>query len=153
MKGYDPQKAAQVWERVQGQKREPERQPGDELPALIMAAQTAAMTFAHLARQASVKEAAVLQRLAREEQAHAACLKGMYILMTGKKPEVRTPPVEKETRETALRRCYGEQMRSMRACEARREDGEYGHVFARLAQQEREHCCALLELIGSLGKK
>ena len=37
--------------------------------------------------------------------------------------------------------------------EAKASDPEYGHVYARLADQEREHCMALLGVIGSLGKK
>ena len=45
------------------------------------------------------------------------------------------------------------EMRSLKEYEARADDPEYGHVFARIAQQEREHCMALLGLIGSLGGK
>ena len=44
-------------------------------------------------------------------------------------------------------------MRSLKEYEALMDDPEYGHVFARLAEQEREHCRTLLEMIGGLRKK
>jgi len=43
-------------------------------------------------------------------------------------------------------------MHTLAAYEQRSADREYGPVFARLAQQEREHCRMVLELIGNLQK-
>lgn len=150
MNTYDPQKAARVWQRVQGQ---PQEHPHEDLQALIMEQRHTAAIYLQLARQLPGREAAVLQRLNREEQTQAACLRGIYTLITGNTPIVPAPPVVPEPPEITLRKCYGREMRSLKEYEARSGDPEYGPVFARLADQEREHCRAVLELIGSLRKK
>ena len=153
MNTFDQQKAARVWQRVQGEmpkERKPE--PLEDLQELILNEWNAASTYQALARQASPQGAAVLQRLAREEHGHGACLRGMYSLVTGEKCELRMPKLPKEPVERTLRRCYGLEMRSLKAYEAKTDHPEYGHVFARIAQQEREHCMALLELLGQMDR-
>ena len=152
MHTYDPQKAARVWQRVQG--TEPvQPRPEENLKELIMNEWIAASTYAGLARQLGQKEGAVLQRLSREEHAHGACLRGIYQLKTGEKCALQIPKGTNESVEVTLRRCYGMEMRSLKEYEAKCEDPEYGHVYGRLAEQEREHCMALLGVIGNLGKK
>ena len=151
MNTYDPQKAARVWQRVQGQQEAPH--PEGNLQEMIMEERHTAAIYLQLTRQLPGKEAATLQRLHREEQTHAMCLKGIYTLITGETPIVTIPPVVKENPEMTLRKCYGREMRSLKEYEARMNDPEYGSVFARLAEQEREHCRVVLELIGGLGKK
>jgi hypothetical protein len=44
-------------------------------------------------------------------------------------------------------------MRALKEYEALSQDPEYGPVFFRLAQQERDQCRTVLELIGGIGKK
>ena len=153
MNTIDQQKAARVWQRVQENKPAPKPDRLDDLQELIMNEWIAAATYQQLARQMPQKEAAVLQRLSREEHSHGACLRGMYSLMTGEKCEVHNPQMSREPVERTLRRCYGLEMRSLKAYEAKCDHPEYGHVFARIAEQEREHCMALLGLIGRLEKK
>lgn len=154
MQSYDPQKAARVWQRVQGQRETPKQDDrNDNLQELIMNEWLAAATYLKLARQMGQKDAAVLQRLGREEQTHAACLRGIHTMTTGEKAVTRAPQPETGPAEVTLRRCYAGEIRSLRAYEARADDPEYGHVFADLARQEREHCRAVLELIGRLEKK
>ena len=92
----------------------------------------------------------ILRRLSEQEQAHTACLKGIYTLITGSHPTVRTIAPSQDPPEMILRRCYGQEMHSLAQYEARSGDPEYGQVFARLAEQEREHCRIILELIGNL---
>lgn len=150
MKTIDQQKAARVWQRVQESKPEPRQDRLEDLQELIMNEWTAAATYQQLARQLPQREAAVLQRLAREEHGHGACLRGMYSLMTGEKCEIHNPKLPPEPVERTLRRCYGLEMRSLKAYEAKAGHPEYGHVFARIAEQEREHCMALLGLIGGI---
>lgn len=157
MHTYDSQKAARVWQRVQAGQDTPREAVraetlSDNLQELIMNEWTAAATYLRLARQMQPREAQVLQRLAREEHSHAACLKGIYHLITGNQAVIRSPKPENETPELTLRRCYGGEMRSLKEYESRSDDPQYGHVFARLAEQEREHCRAVLELIGGLKK-
>lgn len=153
MNQIDRQKAARVWQRVQESKPEPKAGRIDNLQALIMNEWTAAATYQQLARRLPPKEAAVLQRLSREEHGHGACLRGMYSLMTGEKCPVHTPQLPEEPAERTLRRCYGLEMRSLKEYEAKAGDPEYGHVFAKIAEQEREHCVALLGVIGNLGER
>ena len=152
MNTYDPQKAARVWQRVQGTQAAEPRQE-ENLKELIMNEWIAASTYAGLARQLGQKEASVLQRLSREEHAHGACLRGIYHLKTGEKCPLRTPKADKESVEVTLRRCYGMEMRSLKEYETKSGDPEYGHVYVRLAEQEREHCMALLGIIGGMEKK
>jgi len=156
MHTYDEQKAARVWQRVRGSEASGTEDRSEDrsavLPELIMNEWNAAAVYLHLARQMQPKQAQILQQLSREELAHAACLKGIYTLMTGQKAVTRSPQPEKEPPELTLRKCYGREMRSLKQYEAWSDDPEYGHVFAKLAQQEREHCRTVLELLGSLEK-
>ena len=151
MNPYDPQKAARVWQRVQTQQQE--SRPEGDLQALMMEKRHTAAIYAQLARQLPGKESPILQRLHREEQSHTACLRGICTLIAGDAPIVPTPPIPKDPPELTLRKCYAREMRSLKEYESRMSDPEYGPVFARLAEQEREHCRAVLELIGGLGKK
>ena len=150
----DANKEAEVWRRVRGEQQPVRPGPMENLQELIMEEWISASAYLQLSRQMQAKEpAATLQRLFREEQAHAACLKGIYTLVKGTQPTVKTVPAQKERVEIALRKCYGREMRSLMEYEKRSDDPEYGPVFARLAEQEREHCRAVLELIGSLNGK
>lgn len=149
MQNYDPKKAAQVWQRVQ-KSNAPAPQPVQDLMALLIHEWTDAATYLQLSRQYQGREAAALRRLFEEEQSHAACLKGIYTLITGEKPVVHTPKVEAQTKEATLRRCYGREMQCLAQYERKSSDPEYGAVYARLARQEQEHCRAVLELLGKL---
>lgn len=148
MENYDAAKATRVWQRVQASQPEAEG-----LPALIAGELEDAATYIQLARRLGSKEGQVLRQLAAAEQSHAACLKGIYTLMTGEPINPRIPPLRQEPAERTLRRCYGKEMRCLAQYEARTSDPEYGPVFARLAAQEREHCMTVLELIGRLKKE
>lgn len=151
MQNYDPRKAAQVWQRVQKQSPPlPEHPPVDDLLSLLIHEWTDAATYLQLSRQYQGKEAAALRKLFEEEQSHAACLKGIYTLLTGEKPVIHTPKTENATKEATLRRCYGREMQCLAQYERKSSDPEYGQVFARLAQQERSHCMTILELLGKL---
>lgn len=149
MEMIDPQKAARVWQRVQcGNEPDPE-----SLVPLAATEAGDAAAYLQLSRRFQGKEAAALRQLYEQELSHAACLRGMYQMLTGNRlplPAVQNPVGENT--QAALRRCYGREMQSLAAYEARMNDPQYGQVFARLAQQERNHCHILLTLIGSLKK-
>lgn len=152
METIDRQTAARVWERVTN--RTPGPQWGiEDLHDLIAQEWASAATYLQLSRRVQGSHSATLRRMFQQEQAHAACLKGICNLITGKIPTVHAPKISQEPVETILRRCYGQQMRCLARYEARSSDPEYGQVFARLADQERQHCHQLLELLGSLKKK
>lgn len=150
METYDTEKAARVWQRVQGKPETTPTIPG--LQDLIAQAWMDATTYLHLSRRFQGKESAALRRMFEEEQSHAACLRGIYALITGSRPAIKSVTPAQEDPESILRRCYSREMRSLAEYEKRSADPEYGPVFARLAQQEREHCKTVLELLGKLKK-
>ena len=153
MEVYDAEKAAQVWQRVRGSNPSPTPEPNTNgLLGLIAEEMTDATTYLHLSRMFQGKQSAILRKMFEEEQAHAACLKGIYTLATGTRPATRALPLSQENPEITLRRCYGREMRCLAEYESRSADSQYGQVFARLAAQEREHCRLILELIGNLKK-
>ena len=151
MEKIDPAKAARVWQRVQGDAPQEHREQG--IGEMIAREWTAAVTFVQLSRRFQGKESAILQNLYEQKQSATACLKGIYTLITGSHPTVKAVQPPQEDTEHALRRCYGREMRSLAGYEARRNDPEYGQVFTQLANNTREHCRMILELIGNLKKK
>ena len=122
------------------------------IQAMIRGTCTEGATYLMLSRRVPSREAAILQRMSREKQNHGTCLKGIYTLTTGEYPVVEVAPMPMQPVEEILRSCYGNEMRILAEYERRIGDPEYGPVFLRLAQQEREHCRQLLELIGRLQK-
>lgn len=148
MENFDAAKATRVWQRVQSpQVPQPEV---EGLPALIAGELEDSATYAQLGRRIGGKDGQILRKLAEAEHSHAACLKGIYTLMTAQPIAPKIPPLRQEPADRTLRRCYGREMRCLAQYEARSSDPEYGPVFARLAAQEREHCMAVLELIGRM---
>lgn len=152
MQGYDPKKAAEVWQRVQSTAR-PEG-PDTGLLPLIAAELSASATYMALSKRFTGKESVLLRTMAEEEASHAACLKGMYRLQTGQVSSVQaTPPGAQQTLESALRRCYAGELGSIHAYESRSAQPEYGHIFARMAREEENHSRTVLELLGRLQQK
>ena len=151
METIDPAKAARVWQRVRGDA--PQEHPEQGLLEMIAREWTDASTYLQLSRQFQGKHSAMLRRMFEEEQAHTACLKGIYTRITGKRPVVKAVSPALTDPEQLLRQCYGRVMQCLARYEQRSSDPEYGQVFARLADQEREHCRLVLELLGSLPRK
>jgi rubrerythrin len=148
MENYEKAKAARVWQRVQGAAAE---DPARGLPGLIAEEWADAAVYLALSRRVQGQPSAVLKKMSQDEQAHMACLKGIYKLQNAGQPDIPAPPpFDKAPVSTLLRRCYGREMRCLAQYESRASDPEYGQVFARMAQQEREHCRQILELLGSL---
>ena len=147
MENMDAEKAARVWQRVQaGHGSDPE-----ELMTLAALERSDAAVYLQLSHRFQGEEAALLRRLYRQKLSRAACLRGMYQLRTGNRlssAPVKGQPLQNT--QAALRRCYGREMQSLAACEARSHDPEYGPVFGDLARQGRTHCQLLLTLIGTL---
>ena len=152
MDNYDKEKEARVWQRVYAA---PEGRPdlAAALPALIAGEWADGANYLHLSRRFQGKEAQLLRKLFQQEQSHAACLKGIYTLLTGERAAMPPASPPKENAQTILRRCYGSEMRCLATYEQWSDHPEYGPVFARLVQQEREHCRVLLEILGNLKSK
>lgn len=136
MNPYDPQKAAQVWQRVQNQAAPPE-----SLNPLILAQQETV----NLCQRLSGPIAAQIGRTARQQ---IQCLKGMHWLIHGEAPKLRIP-APGPANDAALRKCYLQMMRCLREYEKRCDDPEYGPVFRALAGQQQENCCRLLQYLGA----
>ena len=148
METYDKAKAARVWQRVQG---ETAANPTQGLTGMIAEEWADAAIYLALSRRVPGNYGIVLRKMGQEEQAHMACLKGIYTLQGNGRPDVPTPPPpDNASVQTILRRCYGREMRCLAQYEARTDHPEYGQIFARMAQQEREHCRQILELLGNL---
>ena len=140
-----------VWQRVQQVKEESATPPGtDNLPALIMEQLQLSNVYLQLSRQTGGQNSTAFMRLARESRMQAVCLKGIVTLMNGHLPAAVPAPTQTSPQDALLRRCYGKELRLQKAYESRRSDPEYGPVFDRMAGRSRDHCCALLELIGAL---
>lgn len=148
METIDKAKAARVWQRVQG---EAVANPTHGLQGMIAEEWADAAIYLSLSRRVQGNAASILRKIGQEEQSHMACLKGIYALQGAGRPDIPAPPtVDKAPVSVILRRCYGREMRCLAQYESRSNDPEYGQVYARMAQQEREHCRLVLELLGSL---
>ena len=148
METIDKAKAARVWQRVQGAVAD---NPTHGLQGLIAEEWADAAIYLSLSRRVQGNAAAILRKIGQEEQSHMACLKGIYALQGTGKPDIPAPPpVDKAPVSVILRRCYGREMRCLAQYESRTDHPEYGQIFARMVQQEREHCRQILEILGSL---
>ena len=133
-----------IWQRVKG-----DTPPVTEgLPGLAANALAQAALYGALARQVQGPSRTILLKLQEEEQHCARCLKGIWRMVTGKRMQPAAVPLPSENIEAALRRCYGQTLKTLSAFEKRAYDPEYGPIFGILAVKKREHCCALAELLG-----
>ena len=148
MDHIDQAKATRVWQRVHTEPTDTPRQDG--FGELIAREWEAATAFLQLSRRFQSRQNALLRQLSQQEHAHVACLKGIYTLLTGKRPDFAGVKPETGDPQTALRKYYGQQMRTLALYEQRASDPEFGHIFSRLSQQEQAHCQILLELLGNL---
>ena len=151
METIDPAMAQRVWQRVKGEAVPPPAASPD-LQQLLEEELTDAATYLHLSRFFDNRHSRILQQMHRQEQSHAACLKGIYRMLTGNRPTPYVPKPVREKPALTLRRCYDRELRCIAQYEARSADPQYGQTFARLASQEKEHCRILLELLGKLEK-
>ena len=147
MESIDQNQAARVWQRVRGQGPEDD---GQSLETLITAEWMAASGYLQLSRRVGSREAAMLRRMAEQEQAHCAILKGMYTMMTGKRFTISPGKSPQGTVEELLRKCYAGELKSIAAYEARSRDEEFGAVFAGMRDQEKDHARWVLELLGMM---
>ena len=133
-----------IWQRVKG-----ETPPVTEgLPGLAANALAQAALYGALARQLQGPGRNMLLSLQEDEQHCARCLKGIWRMVTGKRMQPAAVPLPSENIEAALRRCYGQTLKTLSAFEKRAYDPEYGPIFGMLAVKKREHCCKLAELLG-----
>ena len=149
MEKYDPEMAARVWRRVQGETASMAA-AAPSVQALAAAEMEQAGIFLQLSQRMQGREKALMRRLYEEEKVHGAMLRGIQLLTAGKCPPIRIAPAKQTSPEIALRKCYGAALRAMKEYENCMADPEYGPAFAELAKQERVHCGFILEVLGGL---
>lgn len=149
MEQFDTEMESRIWQRVQGGQPP---QLEQSLQALAAAELSEAAAHLMLSRQLQGKEKAILRRIYEEDQCHAACLKGIHFFTFDTPLAVRHIPPAPDSPVVALRKAYARKLRALRQYESRGNDPEYGGVYKTLAQQEREHCRLILELVGNLKK-
>ena len=145
---YDSEKAQRVWQRVSGE----ELAPSESIQSLAVAELNEAAIHWMLSQQLQGKERALLRKIFEEDQAHTACLKGIYYFVEDQPLSVRPILPAPESAVIALRKSYGRKLKALREYTARENDPEYGHIFRKLAQEEAEHCKSILQIVGHIKK-
>lgn len=148
MERIDPAKAAAVWQRVHNSP--PAIENEQVLPTLLREELANTALYTQLARKLGPPHNQMLQQMARQEQSHGFCLRGICKMRTGTVPAVERPQLSQDTPEALLRRCYEQKLRCCTQYSARSNDPQFGPVFALLARQEQEHCSILLQILGSI---
>ena len=148
MANYDNQMADRVWQRVRSTGERTEL----NLQGLIQQEAMGAAGYQQLARMLGGRDGALLEKIAREELDHAACLRGICKIMKGECPGGKIPRPVGENPGVMLRRAFAGELKSMGEYEALTSHPEYGHVFASLAGQERAHSRIVLEILGRVEK-
>ena len=134
MDRIDPKAAARVWDRV----RAPQA-AGLEAPALLSLIREEwldALILKHLGRSAE------------RPQETAACLRGIYRLLTGSPPKLTPPQWKQEPPQLLLRRCFERRMQLFAQYERLQTDPRFGPVFGRLALTSQAQACKILEALG-----
>ena len=143
---YDSEKAQRVWQRVSGK----DAPPLQSIQALASAELNEAAVHWMLSQQLQGKERALLRRIFEEDQAHTACLKGIHFFMEDQPLSVRPVLPSPEAPVLALRKSYARKLKALREYTERSGDPEYGHIFRQLAQEEENHCKAILQIVGQI---
>lgn len=120
-----------------------------ELAALYQDELFSAAAYRALAHRIPEK-ARALRMLSAENRASAACLRGIYSLVSGKYPASPAYPSSELPLSALLRTCCGKELQCFSGYEYHRSDAEYGCVFACLSARKAEHCCRMLEIVGNM---
>ena len=150
MENLDKELQNRVWQRVQS--REKLEMPSLEqanLRPLILMAQENGVAYQNLSRQLSGTAGEKARRLWMENQRCIACMKGIC-RARGEKVKVPQLTAEKESAQRSLMKCYHRERKLWSEWEQRSAEPEHGLVYGRLAQQAREHCVSIMEMLGEL---
>lgn len=144
----DPNTEAQVWQRVMGG---PEGGITDsDLRPLLLAAGESAGIFRYLSGRLTGENRQRAKILHDRAVDTLACLRGIQT-MTGGGGKVAAQPVPKEPLRRTLEKSYRRCIRAMTEYTARSLDPEFGVVFQKLAERERENCALILRILGEIG--
>lgn len=142
MAEFDRELESRVWKRVQG------KESAVSLQQLAAAELSSAAVFLLLSKTAQGIRKEQLRRLYHRQQAHVRRLRGIQLVREGVGLAPRTAPPAQERWEVALCKCYSAALQAAQAYEKQSDDPQFGCVFAQLAQEERENCTLILEILG-----
>lgn len=145
MEKINKTQAVNVWERVTSGR---EQMPNTE--ELVMESWDNALRLLQLSRKMQGPKSAQLHSLYQSAQQCTDCLKGICLLINGKRPALGNKPPKQEPVETTLRTIYGSAMRLLAKMEAWRDSNQYGPAFQRLCLMEQEQCRQILGILGGI---
>jgi hypothetical protein len=147
MESFDSKKATRVWQRVQGGMLPSNH---GSIQGLILDRMENSAAYRHLTKTLPQHQALLCSQLYRESKSQTDCLKGMCTLLTGTAGKTPLPNFRTDSVKQLPVKCYGREIRCLAEYERLSADPAYGPVFSCLIHRQREHCTALLELIGIL---
>lgn len=151
MDKVDKQMERRVWQRVQS-RQEPAEQslsPQDKLKPWVLVAQENTAVLRALQLQLIGKQWEGLRRLEGDSGRMVYTLRGLCQLL-GEPVRLSPVPTPKEPPRRALEKCFHRTRRLREEMLRRGAAGEYGIVFANLAQSCGELCTAFAEMLGRL---
>ncbi len=146
MEQFDREKAKRVWQRVQA--GSPMKEVAMSEGALAAAEMGESALYIKLSQRMRGGDSQVLRKIAMEDRQHAGILRGICRMNGGENIPKPGNVLQTGSLGQQLRVCYGRKMQIAAEYEKRMEDGQFGNVFAKLAENERSHCRSLLMLIG-----
>ena len=150
MEQFDGNMEQRVWQRVRGGSAEqPERM---DLRALMLSAMENAAAYRQLSGMLTGRLRERAKGLLEGEQANIACLKGIHLLSTGAAMKPKAMNLPSAPAGKLLEKCFHRSRRAMVEYTSRTVDGEFGAVFQKMADREREHGAVIAELLGELGR-
>ena len=137
----------QVWQRVCSGREEVQQ---NDLRQLQREAMELAAVYRNLISQMTGKQQSLLRRLHLGEKANAAALAGIRKLSRQGGESMKLWQPGREDPKHLLERCYHRTRRNMTEYLARSAEGEFGVIYEKLANREKEHCCLLAEVLGGI---
>lgn len=154
MAQFHPEQVRRIWQRVQSG---PAYEAREAMPvktdsgiySLVSREIHGKAMLLQLSGRFSGRNREALRKMAKQEHSHAAILRGMCVLTEEKVPAIPMPKQPSLSTAALLQRCYSQTLQNLREYENRTEDRQFGDVFQKMAEQEKEHCRILLALMGS----
>ena len=134
MERIDPKMAARVWNRVQAPPKT--GLEANQLLPLIREEWLDALILKHLGQSAD------------RPLENAACLKGIYRILTGSLPKMAVPQWKQEKPPALLRQSFDRRLQLMEQYGNLQTDPRFGPVFSRLAALSQAQACAILAALG-----
>ena len=142
----DEKREAEVWQRVAAQPR------GGGVPeGLFRESASLAAGYRRLAGTLTGRGQELARQLTGEEEAIAACLRGILLLSGGTGEQIKHWESAGGNRNRLLQSWYHRTRRCREAYMARSLEPDFGEVYRQLADRAARQCSRLAELLGSIG--